>query len=226
MKTFKQLFKVLLSVIFGLLLLSSCEKSEGSSPSIGGDSNLDQNQVGNTETRTIKLGGSPRINSTLKVVDNSNGIITADISFPVPSSFTDAFNNIGNGLYGADFSEKKSTSVDSNGNFNLRIKYKNTSEGVALVNSMGKQAVIMKYDTKVGDKWSYKKKSGKTVNYKVVKKSETDDYDFGFFNIKVVQVERTSNEPGVNKVVYTGNHKFGLVNVEFYLDDGSTIEIS
>lgn len=215
-------------LICGIFLLFACEK-EGESTSIelGGDTNLTANQVGSTSVGTIKLSGTgSNISSQIKVVENNNGFIDVEFSFPVSSSLNNTFISLGNALYREDFDKYKSSLIDSNGNFKGKFKIKNSSEGVALVNSSGKQAVIMKYDVNVGDKWSYTKKNGKVGNYKVVKKSTADDYDYGYLKIKTVQVERTSNEPGITKVLYIGNHKFGLVGIELYLEDGNVIKYS
>lgn len=228
MKNLKQISNLLLATLIGFLLVCACEK-EGSSTGIelGGNTDLPQNQVGSSTTRTIKLGKTvPNINSKLKVIDNINGVVTAELSFTIPPEYNNTINNIGNTLYKEDFVKNKSSLIDTNGNLKWKFKVKNSSEGVAIVNTLGKQAVIMKYDVSVGDNWTYKKKNGQTANFKVIKKSTTDDYNFGFFNIKVVKVERTSNEPGISKIVYIGNHKFGLVGIEIHLEDGSIIEIS
>ncbi|MPM70236.1 hypothetical protein SDC9_117189 [bioreactor metagenome] len=226
MKNLKTVSKLFISLLCGIYLLSACEK-EGSSSSaeLGGDTNLTKNQVGNTSTGTIKLGGTASsINSQVKVVENNNGLIAVEFSFPISSSFSGTVDGIGNALYGEDFNKYKSSFIDSSGNFKGKFKFKNSSEGVAIVNASGKQAVIMKYDVNVGDKWTYTKKNGKIANYKVTKKSTTDDYDYGSLKIKTVQVERTSSEPGVTKIIYIGNHKFGLIGIEMYLEDGSVVK--
>ena len=57
---------------------------------------------------------------------------------------------------------------------------------------------------------------------KVVARSSEDDYSYGFFNIKVIKVEEDLNMMGVSKITYWANHKFGLVGIEFKLDDNTT----
>ncbi|MEA5064063.1 MAG: hypothetical protein VB043_04215, partial [Petrimonas sp.] len=85
MKNLKTVSKLFISLLCGFYLLSACEK-EGSSSSaeLGGDTNLTKNQVGNTSTGTIKLGGTASsINSQVKVVENNNGLIAVEFSFPI-----------------------------------------------------------------------------------------------------------------------------------------------
>jgi hypothetical protein len=41
--------------------------------------------------------------------------------------------------------------------------------------------------------------------------------------IKTVHVEETGrNIPGVSKIEFVGNHRFGMVGVKLYFEDGST----
>ena len=79
--------------------------------------------------------------------------------------------------------------------------------------------VIVKYDSKVGDK--YKVANG--VERKVISKSDVDEYPYGYYLIKVMKVEESpSIIPGVTKMVYIANHKFGIVGLEVTFSDGTT----
>lgn len=84
------------------------------------------------------------------------------------------------------------------------------------------QGVLVKYDSNVGD--TYPVKDSETVR-KVIKKSTTDDYPYGFYNIKVVGVEHEINYNGLKKISYWTNHKFGVVKVEMELDNGDVISL-
>lgn len=62
------------------------------------------------------------------------------------------------------------------------------------------------------------KKRVEKNNPNCYKKSETDDYAWGWLLIKTMTVEETGREvPGVSKVVYETNHRFGLVAVTVFL---------
>jgi len=62
----------------------------------------------------------------------------------------------------------------------------------------------------------------------VVSKTGVDDYPYGFYLIKTIQVEDMDpgvlkNTGGVNKVTYIANHKFGLVGVRLDMDDATSV---
>ncbi|MEI7828498.1 MAG: hypothetical protein WCI31_01945 [Prolixibacteraceae bacterium] len=44
--------------------------------------------------------------------------------------------------------------------------------------------------------------------------------------IKTMTVEQDSRIPGVNKIVYITNHKYALVAVVIYMNDGTSTKIS
>jgi len=226
MKTIKAFLYSLFILAYLVTLLIACKKdSPGSGNELGGDTNLAENAVGSTSTLTMNQSGVSSSPSTqMKVVGNASGIVSVEFSVPLSASQLSAIDNIGNALYGEDYRNNKATLIDQNGKLKGTYKFKNSSEGVAIVNSAGKQCVIMNYGANVGDKWTYTKENGTVATFTVTKKSTTDDYDYAFFKIKIVQVERISNEPGISKIVYIGNHKFGLVGIEMHLGDGSVIK--
>lgn len=96
-----------------------------------------------------------------------------------------------------------------------------TDEGIMNVYDEG-NLILVKYDAEVGDSWSLKRGSS-TITRTVTKKSTTDDYSWGWLLIKTITVEETGrNIPGVLKVVYETNHRFGLVAVKVYFEDGTS----
>jgi hypothetical protein len=102
------------------------------------------------------------------------------------------------------------------------VPFKITTKGVESEIS-GHTGIIVKYDSEVGD--TYKGSSGTTRE--VVYKSTTDDYAYGFYYIKVMKVEESPTSiPGVSKIVYIANHKFGIVGIEITLDDNSYYSFS
>ena len=51
-----------------------------------------------------------------------------------------------------------------------------------------------------------------------------DDFFWGGLFIKVIQVESTGHElPGVDKVEYYANHRFGMVSVVLKKENGSVV---
>jgi hypothetical protein len=61
----------------------------------------------------------------------------------------------------------------------------------------------------------------------VVSKSTDDDYPYGFYNIKTIQVETDANNlgstGGIDKITYIANHKFGLVGVKVTFNDATSV---
>jgi hypothetical protein len=96
------------------------------------------------------------------------------------------------------------------------VKVKFTSEGIESIQPL-EPGVIVNFNSEVGD--SYKGSNGAVRT--VVSKSTTDDYYWGFMNIKVMKIEENVNKLGVKKINYYANHRWGLVGVEFTFDDNS-----
>jgi len=96
------------------------------------------------------------------------------------------------------------------------IEFKQTDQGLEAVTGLG-EGILVDYDSEVGDE--YKIPGGVRT---VISKSTEDDFFWGGMMIKVVQVEEYPKNIGVQKIVYSANHKFGLVGVHFTFDDNST----
>jgi hypothetical protein len=102
------------------------------------------------------------------------------------------------------------------------LEFQVTKEGIAS-KVPEYPGTLVKYDSKVGDK--YKVTGG--VEREVISKSTDDDYPYGYMYIKVMKVEESpSLIPGVSKIVYIANHKFGIVGLEVTLDDNTTKSFS
>ena len=173
MKKVKSIFRFVLPVIIIFLLVSACDKEDiNSSKSIGGTTDFGENQVGSTS----KLYGSDNApEALLKVIDNQGGIITVEASFTIPEKYKKTVENLGETFYG-----NKTKFIDSQGKFKTTLKVKNSSEGIAFYDPADRQVVAMKYDAKVGEKWSFTKANGKKLNFNVPYKSTTDDFDYSF----------------------------------------------
>ncbi len=100
------------------------------------------------------------------------------------------------------------------------INVKITDNGSQLIFNDGSKLNIVKYDAKVGDK--YTTKVGKyTLENEVIEKSTDDDYMWGGMLIKIIRVRSKSVIPGVSYVEHVYNHKFGFVGVAIHFEDGS-----
>lgn len=203
--------KSVISLLF-LTIFVSCSKEEikESNPDIGGTTNLGINTVGNQFYGSLKLGDTYfTTNESIKIASNDNGVlsITAQTNAPV-----------NNPIYKL-IPDKYKTATGLSGTF----KIKSTSEGIQdFFNKDEKAFTLVKFDAKVGDKYVIKKSDGTFITREVIQRSETDDYPYGFFNIKTITVQQDSRIPGVSKILYRVNHKFGIVNVEFKMEDGTS----
>lgn len=198
-----------------VLLLSSCDwldsisKAEDSG-SLGGSTSIGVNTVGNTFSSAVKIGGTAfAANSSIKVTSIENGVATIHVNAKLPSNLP-VTKLIGN------------DAKDASGNLNYDLKAKMTDEGILdYTNKDHSPFVLVRYDSKVGDTYTLKKSDGSTITRKVVSKSTTDDYGWSGMLIKTINVEQDSRIPGIKKIEYIANHKFGLVGIKFYLEDGT-----
>lgn len=152
------------------------------------------------ETDPEKTLGKPGNYWTLRAPGYSNSQITIDS------------NNDGNVVASLPFDGKT-----------IKVEGKVTENGIYdYVYSNGdkkKPFTLVKFDAKVGDKWEYKV-GNQTVVREVVRKSTTDDTDYGFWMIKTIDIEETipagvkvnNSEAQVSKILWKFNHKFGFIS--------------
>lgn len=113
---------------------------------------------------------------------------------------------------------------DAQGKVNFEMKVKITDEGWLDYSNADKEpCVLVRYDGKVGDKYSITTASGTKIEREITSKSTTDDYPYGFMNIKVIKVEQKTSFPGIDKYVMYFNHKFGFVGFEVIAEDGTSV---
>jgi hypothetical protein len=204
--------------LFTMGLLVSCnllEKSDISSTEVGGDGNLTMNAVGTKISTNIQIAGA-FYSASATVNSNVDGVVTMSVKTTLPK------NNALTNLIPANMK-------DASGNLNSTMKYKNTSEGILdYTNKDGKPFVIVNYSSNVGDKYVFTKSDGTTITRTVTGKTTVDDYPVmgGSMLIKTMTVEQDSRIPGVNKIVYITNHKYALVAIVFYMNDGTSTKIS
>jgi hypothetical protein len=205
---------LILLLAAGVLAATSCKKDSASPKyDVGGDTNLEGNQVGTTYPLYIKIGNTAidATKDTVKVTKNDNGVITLYTSIAIPTAYQAI--PLFSGL------------VNSSGRIVKTIQIKNTSEGIVDYYNKTKQPfLLVKYDASVGDSWSFATTDGKTATRKVTSISTTDDFYWDGMLIKVITIEQNSTYPGVQKITYKANHKWGLVFISAILDDGTVLE--
>lgn len=202
--------KIFLYCAFIMLMMStfvSCElfEDDDDNTTVGGDPSP-MGAVGTTVTSTsVAVAGvsdfSAEVTSLSGGVSSLSG--SAVVTNPVLKNLMANFPEV----------TIKGDTVIANG-----IKGKQTKEGIELI-SGPTPGILVKYSSSVGDKYPI----GSTGNYRtVVSKSTTDDYAYGFFLIKVIEVEEIPTllkSSGITKITYYANHRFGLVGVNFTFDD-------
>lgn len=189
------------------LLTYSCNLIDKIKPEgkLGGTQSV-QGEVGNT----FSAGGVSGVGITeAKVTDLKDGVTTIKIKL----NLTDTKLKAWAGAF--------PYTNTANGNaVEFEIKGRMTDEGMQTVFPDG-DLTLVKYDGSVGDTYSAKI-NGKNVKREITYKSTTDDYSYAFFDIKVMKVVETGfGLPGVSRVEYATNHKFGLVGIKVIFEDGS-----
>jgi len=101
------------------------------------------------------------------------------------------------------------------------MQIQQTKEGIKCLTGSN-SGVMVKYDSEVGDTYPI----GNTGEVRtVVSKTGVDDYPYGFYMIKTIQVEMAPvalKSGSVLNYTFIYNHKYGLVGVEVDFDDGTS----
>lgn len=210
--------KLIIFISISLFFFLSCNKDKNdTSGELGGDTNIELNQVGNTFTPgTLNINGvGVNVESNIEIIESVDGVNTirfvADLSqAPELSAFNDLIPE---------------AFKDSEGRINVTTKVKMTSEGILdYTNSDGAPFVAVRYDDGVGTTYTLTKENGSTMTREITAKSTTDDYPWGFMYIKTTKVVQTPGIPGINKYTFWFNHRFGVVGFEVEAEDGSTLQ--
>ncbi len=196
--------------LFGVLLLSSCDLIESIKPNgdLGGTQSA-MGEVGNT----FSLGSVAGISGAAAEVKS----LTSGVSeISATATISDATL--------LTIAKNIPELVISGNKVSITKKYRITDEGIQNVYEDG-NFTLVKYSDKVGQKYTHKI-DGKTVTREITYISTNDEYAYGFLAIKVIRVEETGRAiPGVSKIEYITNHKFGLVGFKTYFEDGSSKEV-
>lgn len=240
--------KLLLLALAAMIFLSinSCEdNSTGPSGKLGGNTDLKLTEVGNEtgvfatlpEDKEDILG---RVKDTVVITKSENGYVTTNAKFTLDaesakkldtllgtSELPEETKSMILDAYLKRFNAKLDTTDSENYHLEVDIKGYVTSEGIQDFMYSGgdtdKPFTLIKYNAKVGDKYTFTDAEGKKYTREVVSKSVDDDYPLGFIKIKVFKIEETQpDDPIIDKITYYANHKFGLVGGELKLKNGLT----
>ena len=213
----KLVYFLLLSILITLGTSCSTDPENEDNNSLGGDTEITLGEVGNTGYTVVEMNGQYTRLEGIEITENNNGVVNIHIdtdlsSVPELSDVSDLVSAV----YPAF--------QDANGKLVTDLKYKITSEGIQDFNNIdGKAHTLVKYDASVGDTYTLELSNGNKLVRKVIAKSSTDDFQWGFLLIKTVTVEQNALVPGIQKYIFRANHNFGLVNVEALMEDGSTV---
>jgi hypothetical protein len=201
---------ILFLSISALLIFTSCDllKKDDTSKLTGGAAPI--GAVGVTfSTSSVAIAGVSNFSAT--TTSQQGDLSTYNAQFGCANA---VIKNLAMNLPGV--------TVNGNNVTGSNIQFRNTVDGIEL--KTGPSAgVLVNYNSSVGDTYAI----GSTGAVRtVVSKTEVDDYDYGYYKIKVVKVEEVPNylksATGVRKITYIANHKFGLVGFQVTMDDGTT----
>lgn len=190
---------------FLLLTIQSCKKEEtlGKQSPIG--------EVGNVFTVGSISGIS---NSSVYISDLNDGISTITITATLDDQdYVD---------YASILAVRFPDEVSLSGNlFTANVKARFTDKGISAILKGGDELMLCEYDAGVGSTWSASAE-GELVTSTVTEKTGVDDYPYGFYYIKVSEVEVESQI--LTELLMQGNklyfnHKYGPVG--FSVDFGS-----
>ena len=198
------------------LILTSCEKlfpKKEDDGTLNGNTDIPLNKAGNIFSSTVSANGTfSNVTATASISKNDAGIATVHITANIKNYTELTFIK---NLIPAKY-------ITAQGNLDAEGKVKATDEGfLDYTNADGKPFVMVRYDANVGDTYTLTKSDGKTITRTVTQKSTTDDFSYGLMLIKTITVEQDSRIPGIKKIIYKFNHKFGIVYAEAVAQDGS-----
>lgn len=206
----KKLFVILLGISVGVFCLS-CEKilDKEDANELKGDPSP-MGEVGViVSSSSAEIAGVSDFSAV--VTELKDGVSTYTASAKVTNTF---IKNMVSGFPGVTINGDDVTITN--------LKMQQTTEGIKCLTGPG-AGVLVKYDSKVGDTYPVGN-TGK--ERKVVSKTGEDDYPYGFFLIKTIQVETTPidmKSGGIQKITYIANHKFGMVGVKVDFDDETSV---
>lgn len=201
----------LLNYLFIVLFLTSMVACEEDDFGLVGGEQSSMGEVGNTFSFSFP-GITGVSNGAATVTENEDGVSLITYSATVTNE--KYLNMISSPDIQVDGSK-------ITGEFKCRM----STDGIEVIDDDGNSSILVKYDASVGDTYSGKY-NGSSITREVTDVSSEDDFLWGGWLLKVVQVEATNCvTPGVAKCIYYANHKFGLVAVRMVFEDGTSKQI-
>jgi hypothetical protein len=212
---------------------------------LGGETAVDFAEKGDTFSLGLwsepYIAGLANLRDSVVITSNENGIVTTFISMRFDSTFARALDTalgienlptVGKNALIETFRRRFGATIDTADKAKMRIEFttktKVTTEGIQEFMSSGgdlsKPFTVVKYGSNVGDRYTFTDTDGNNLVREVTYKSTSDDYQFGFINIKVVKVDQTGF-PGISRATFYANHRFGLVNVDVVSQAGKKLEM-
>jgi hypothetical protein len=190
----------------GMTFFFSCEKDMAE---LGGK----QSPIGNTGTTFRVINSVPGAsNFSARVVSLEDGVSSVSKTVNITNA---KFLSMISALSDVNIS---GTSVTRN------PKYRFTDAGIQSVYPEGNLNLV-KYNAKVGDVYTLKR-GAHTIRREVTEVSKKDEFQWNNMLIKTTHVKETGRGiPGLNKIEFVTNHKFGVVALKFELEDGSTVYV-
>ena len=206
----KNLFSLLMFCSIGILSGSCDDPSDGGNPNKLTGSQSKMGVVGvSVSSSSAEIAGVSNFSAVVESLENGISTYTAQATVTNPL----LINMISN--FPGVVIEGNAVSIS-----NLEIQQ--TTDGIKCLTGPF-AGVLVKYNSSVGDTYTTGT-SGKSRT--VVSKTGLDDYPYGFYLIKTIQVESTVGEAsrmsGINKITYIANHRFGMVGVKVGLEDGTS----
>jgi hypothetical protein len=207
----KKLSAIILSISM-LMLCFSCDKlTKKDDPTVLGGDQSPMSEVGVTvSSSSVEIAGVSNFSATVSSLEG--GISTYNAHAKVTNSLLK--NMVAN---------FPGVTIDGDNVSIADFQIKQTTEGIQCLTGPG-AGILVKYSSSVGDTYPI----GSTGEVRtVVSKTSVDDYPYGFYLIKTIQVESNPNNlkstAGISKITYVANHKFGLVGVKVSMDDGTDV---
>lgn len=206
---------------------ASCNE-EDKNTELGGDTDIPLTKVDSASSVYINYNGTYLGSTEMKVVSNVKGDVTYNAKLDLNALPADLKLKALDLLPKLkDYYTIPNLKITPDQKIEFDFKLKITSEGYLDYFTDGKPWVMIKYENGVGAEYKVTNSKGQTLTRTITEKTGIDEYPWGFLLIKTTKVEHIplSDNPVFKKVSYRANHKFGLVDVEFELHDGTKLKL-
>ena len=236
-----------LSLSLLMLWAGACSESSTGPNDIGGETDLELTEVGNTFPVNLStenfIPGIDQLEDSIVITGRDDGIVSVHARFTFDSVFVEGLDSaLGTSelpdaakraildvyldRYGAtlDTTNKEEMTLDVDGK--LKVTSEGIQEFISSDGNLSRPFTIVKYDAEVGDTWNFTAADGTVITRSVTYRSQTDDYPVAFWMLKIIKVEETrEDDPLIEKITYYTNHKYGLVGMEVLTKNGKTLTV-